>query len=87
LRCGNRTAAQTGNGERINAGGRDCGIRHSECRERCAARQDETIDQKSVAVSNRNEYAIWSLLKQRDSDATDCTRANSDERRHRVARP
>src|SRR5256885_8789758 len=32
-RCGNRTAAQTGNGERINAGGRDCGIRHSECRE------------------------------------------------------
>src|SRR4029077_18053385 len=32
-----------------------------------AARQDETIDQKFIAVSNRNKYAIWILLKQRDS--------------------
>jgi hypothetical protein len=83
LRRGNLTAAQTGNGERTNAGGGNCGIRHSECREQCAARQDKTIDQKSSAVSNRNEYAIWSLLKQRDSGATDCTRT----KRHRVARP
>ena len=70
----------TGNGERINAGGRSCGIRHLEVVNH-GRRAGQRIDPKSIGYVNPSQYAIGILLKQRDPDERQIEPRRSDGRR------